>query len=94
MAVRPGTARRAALHEPSPKEAAEAGRVHAGSARVVAEGAGACPVAVALAERVPRREAAGNGRRPRKIVCVVSGGNVETAVLTRILAGETPTSAR
>lgn len=78
----------------TPDEAAEAVRVLAGSARVVAEGAGACPVAVALAGRVPRREDGGNGRRPRQIVCVVSGGNVETAVLARILAGETPASAR
>jgi threonine dehydratase len=49
-------------------------------ARVVAEGAGAVPVAAALAG------AAGSGR----VVCVVSGGNIDAAVLARILAGETP----
>lgn len=46
--------------------------------RVVAEGAGACPVAVALAGR------AGSG----KIACVVSGGNIDVPVLNRILARE------
>lgn len=78
----------------TPDEAAEAVRILAGSARVVAEGAGACPVAAALANRVPRGDSGARGDRPRKIVCVVSGGNVETAVLTRILAGETPATAR
>jgi threonine dehydratase len=43
--------------------------------RIVAEGAGACPVAVALAGRV------GAG----KVVCVVSGGNIDAAVLAEIL---------
>jgi threonine dehydratase len=46
--------------------------------RVVAEGAGALPVAAALSGK------AGTG----KIVCVVSGGNVDTAVLVKILQGE------
>jgi len=48
--------------------------------RVVAEGAGATPVAAALAGR------AGTG----KIVCVVSGGNLDSAKLARILQGELP----
>jgi threonine dehydratase len=46
--------------------------------RVVAEGAGALPVAAALSGK------AGSG----KIVCVVSGGNLDTAVLVKILQGE------
>ncbi len=70
-------------------EIAEAIRVVVSRARVVPEGAGACPVAVALAGRVP-----GGRDRPRKIVCVVSGGNIEMKVLRRILDGETPDSAR
>ncbi|HEV2835124.1 MAG TPA: threonine/serine dehydratase [Pyrinomonadaceae bacterium] len=45
---------------------------------VVAEGAGACPVACALAGQ------AGAG----KIVCVVSGGNIDLSKLSRVLAGE------
>ena len=45
-------------------------------ARVVAEGAGAAPVAAALAGR------AGTGR----IVCVVSGGNIDTKTLIDILS--------
>jgi threonine dehydratase len=51
--------------------------------RVVAEGAGAAGVAAALH---PGTLPAG----VRKVVCVVSGGNIDTAVLTRILAGEVP----
>ncbi len=83
------------LDEPllaEPDEIAEAVRLLAGRSRIVAEGAGACPLAAALADRVPRlRMEAG---RKRKLVCVVSGGNVEMEVFRRILAGETPTSAR
>ena len=46
--------------------------------RVVAEGAGAASVAAALT------------RQAGKLVCVVSGGNLDTAVLQTILAGKTP----
>jgi threonine dehydratase len=45
---------------------------------IVAEGAGACPVACALSGK------AGNG----KIVCIVSGGNIDAAKLVRILNDE------
>jgi threonine dehydratase len=48
--------------------------------RVVAEGAGATPVAAALTGK------AGGG----KIVCVVSGGNIDGAKLAKILLGQTP----
>lgn len=48
--------------------------------RVVAEGAGACPVACALSGQ------AGKG----KIVCVVSGGNINAQKLSAILHGELP----
>ncbi|MFQ5718853.1 MAG: threonine/serine dehydratase [Acidobacteriota bacterium] len=47
---------------------------------VIAEGAGATSVAAAL------NGEAGTGR----VVCVVSGGNIDARVLCRILAGETP----
>ncbi|MDP9284674.1 MAG: threonine/serine dehydratase [Actinomycetota bacterium] len=47
--------------------------------RVIAEGAGALSVAAALTGRVPAA---------RKIVCIVSGGNIDFAVLTRILLEE------
>ncbi|MBI4500632.1 MAG: pyridoxal-phosphate dependent enzyme [Gemmatimonadetes bacterium] len=47
---------------------------------VVAEGAGAAPVAAALSGR-----AGGT-----KVVAVVSGGNIEPAILAKILLGETP----
>jgi threonine dehydratase len=42
---------------------------------VVPEGAGACPVAVALSGRIDAQ----------KIVCVVSGGNIDTEILAAIL---------
>lgn len=61
-------------------EVAAAMRLLAARAHVVAEGAGALPVAAALSG------AAGEGRA----VCIVSGGNVDAAVLARVLAGETP----
>ena len=48
--------------------------------RVVAEGAGAAAVAAAL------RGAAGHG----KVVCIVSGGNIDTAKLAGILATQAP----
>ena len=48
--------------------------------RVVAEGAGATPVAAALSGQ------AGAG----KIVCVVSGGNIDSFKLAKILRGELP----
>jgi len=61
-------------------ETAAAVRVLAERARVVAEGAGALAVAAALAGR------AGEGR----IVCIVSGGNIDAARLAAILEGRTP----
>ena len=48
--------------------------------RVIAEGAGACSVASALAGK------AGEG----KVVCVVSGGNIDASKLTTILSGQVP----
>lgn len=59
---------------------AAAVRLLAERSRVVAEGAGAAGVAAALAGK------AGGGR----IVCIVSGGNIDSAKLARILQGETP----
>jgi len=55
-------------------------RILAERNRVIAEGAGAASVAAALTGK------AGGG----KVVCVVSGGNIDVAKLTRILQGETP----
>ncbi len=48
--------------------------------RVVAEGAGAAPVAVALL----------GAARTGKVVCVVSGGNIDSSNLATILRGEIP----
>ena len=60
-------------------ETADAVRVLAERTRVIAEGAGALPVAAALHHDLGRR-----------VVCVVSGGNIDPAVFARILQGETP----
>jgi threonine dehydratase len=61
-------------------ETAEAVRVVARRARVVAEGAGALALAAALAGR------AGGGT----VVCIVSGGNIDAPKLAAILAGKVP----
>ena len=57
---------------------AEALRLLIARNHIVAEGAGACPVACALSGK------AGSG----KIVCIVSGGNIDTSKLVRILNRE------
>ena len=62
------------------KEVAAAVRLLAERNRIIAEGAGATPVAAALAGK------AGRGR----IVCVVSGGNLDPDKLAAILKGEIP----
>jgi len=59
-------------------EVARALRLIAERNRVIAEGAGATPVAAALAGK------AGAG----KVVCIVSGGNIDSGPLAKILAGE------
>jgi threonine dehydratase len=61
-------------------DAAAAIRLIAERVRVITEGAGALATAAAIAGR------AGTG----KIVCVVSGGNIDPRVFARILEGETP----
>ena len=48
--------------------------------RIVAEGAGAASVAAAMTGK------AGSG----KIVCIVSGGNIDSSKLAKILAGGVP----
>ena len=58
-------------------EVASAVRLLVKRARIVAEGAGAVPVAAALAGR------GGHGR----VVCVVSGGNIDVRTLIELLSG-------
>jgi threonine dehydratase len=62
------------------EDAAASVRLIADRMRVIAEGAGALATAATLAGK------AGGG----KVVCVVSGGNIDPRVFARILAGETP----
>ena len=59
-------------------EVASAVKLLAERNRIVAEGAGACPVACALSGQ------AGTG----KIVCIVSGGNIDSSKLAAILRDE------
>lgn len=67
----------AGSHVMSLKEVSAAIRTLAERNRVIAEGAGACPVAAALA-----------GHAKGKTVCIVSGGNIDTIKLSKILIGE------
>ena len=61
-------------------ETAAAVRLLAERVRVVAEGAGALALAAALSGRVPGE----------KLVCIVSGGNIDAHRLATILEGGTP----
>ena len=61
-------------------ETSAAVRLLAERARVVAEGAGGLSLAAARAGH------GGTG----KVVCIVSGGNIDSSRLVKILAGETP----
>ncbi len=62
------------------KEIADAVRLLVERNRVVAEGAGGASVAAAVSGK------AGSG----KIVCIISGGNIDTGVLNKILSGQVP----
>ncbi|MEM6761850.1 MAG: threonine dehydratase [Pseudomonadota bacterium] len=70
----------------SDDEIAEAMRIIFRTTHNVAEGAGAAPFAALLAERDRLR-----GKTAAFILC---GGNVDTAVFTQVLRGETPKAAR
>jgi threonine dehydratase len=67
----------------SVEEVAAALRLMAERNRVIAEGAGACPVACALSGQ------AGNG----KIVCIVSGGNIDLHKLCAVLSDKSTVSS-
>src|SRR5262249_61144355 len=67
------------------REIAHAVRLLLDRNHVVAEGAGAAPVAAALA-------GAGTELEGRRVACVVSGANIDPAKLVRILQGELPSA--
>jgi threonine dehydratase len=67
-------------HAVSLAETAAAVRALATRAHVVAEGAGALAVAVAL----------GGAVEAERVVCIVSGGNIDPERLAEILVGQTP----
>jgi threonine dehydratase len=64
----------------TPEQVAAAIRLLIDRCSVVAEGAGAVPVAAALA----------SPRRGPRTVCIVSGGNIDAAKLTTIISGRVP----
>ncbi|MEM1298480.1 MAG: threonine dehydratase [Pseudomonadota bacterium] len=64
-------------------EIAEAMRIYYTDTHNVAEGAGAAPLAAALQETTANRGA--------KVGVILCGGNVDTGVFAKVLAGETPT---
>lgn len=66
----------------STREIADAIKLLAESNRIVAEGAGASSVASALAAK---------NTLPGKIVCIITGGNIDTKKLLQALDGEIPT---
>ena len=68
----------------SVEDVADAVRMIARRARVVAEGAGAAALAAALTHG-PTLEP-----RPRRVVCIVSGGNIDASALATILSGSIP----
>ena len=61
---------------------AEAIRVYFAATHNVAEGAGAAPLAALLAER--------DRMAGKRVGLILSGGNIDTAVLTTVLQGQTP----
>jgi len=66
------------------EQVAESVRLLARRARIVAEGAGAAPLAAALhrAEELTPP--------PKRMVCIVSGGNIDSGALATILSGSIP----
>jgi threonine dehydratase len=65
-------------------DVAAAVRLMAQRVRVVAEGAGAAPLAAA------RTHVSALTSAPRRVVCIVSGGNINAANLATILSGSIP----
>jgi threonine dehydratase len=68
-------------------EAAAAVRLLAERAHVVAEGAGALALAAALAHGA---DLPTHGTGPARVVCIVSGGNIDATRMAAILEGDVP----
>ena len=66
------------------EQVADSVRLLARRARVVAEGAGAAPVAAARTQLASLRSP------PKCVVCIVSGGNIDATVLATIMSGSIP----
>ncbi len=72
----------------SVRQVAAALKLMVQTAGVTPEGAGAASVAAALAGRV--NGVAGSSINARRVACVVRGGNIDSAVVAKILAEEAP----
>ena len=68
----------------SVEQVASAVRLLAQRSRIVAEGAGAAPLAALLAH-LPTLQP-----KPRSVACIVSGGNIDSTALAAILSGSIP----
>jgi threonine dehydratase len=66
----------------SDDEVAEAMRIYFKDTHNVAEGAGAAPLAALMQEK--------DAMRRKRVGVILCGGNVDTSVFARVLAGETP----
>jgi len=66
------------------EQVADAVRVIARRSHVIAEGAGAAALAAALTHGSTLEP------RPRRVVCIVSGGNIDASALATILSGSIP----
>ncbi|MEM7189222.1 MAG: pyridoxal-phosphate dependent enzyme, partial [Pseudomonadota bacterium] len=64
-------------------ELAEAMRAYYSDTHNIAEGAGAAPLAAAMQEK--------DQLKGKKVCVILSGGNVDSDLFARVLAGETPT---
>jgi len=62
------------------KTISETVRLLAMKNKIITEGAGAAPVAAAMSDKIP----------PGRIVCIISGGNLDNDMLIKILNGEVP----
>jgi threonine dehydratase len=67
----------------SPNEVAEGVRLLARRTRIVAEGAGAVALAAARGRLATIHPA------PKRVVCIISGGNIDAGALSAILSGST-----
>jgi threonine dehydratase len=72
------------------EEVAQAMKLAAERAHIIAEGAAACAIAAALSGRAASSAPQGKGHRREKIVAVVSGGNIDLAKFAALVGACNP----